>query len=335
MKPTSMSAPRFGSFLGPVMREQVVLMQAMGYVYTTQEKRFLRLDRFLQGRPDLAGARLPVLIREWAKTRSGPQQALECHLTGRALFRALSRMDPTVENIPWDRGIKREAHRRHRRPYIFSEEEIRCLLKTALSFASQQSSLRPRTAYMMLVLGYCAGLRISEIVKLDVGDFHVDDRILEIRGTKFFKSRHLPLSGSVCAALCSYLDLRKQTGGPINPAAPLLWHSESVARYSYGMARTLLIPILRRAGLKPLRGRVGARIHDLRHAFVVNRMLAWYREGINPQSRLPYLATYLGHKDINSTLVYLTISQELLQEASERFRLRCARILQSSIGGNA
>ena len=49
-------------------------------------------------------------------------------------------------------------------------------------------------------------------------------------------------------------------------------------------------------------------------------MLAWYREGINPQSRLPYLATYLGHRDIHSTLVYLTITQELLREASARFR---------------
>jgi len=49
-------------------------------------------------------------------------------------------------------------------------------------------------------------------------------------------------------------------------------------------------------------------------------MLGWYREGINPQARLPYLATYLGHKDINSTLVYLTVTQELLQLASQRFR---------------
>ena len=53
---------------------------------------------------------------------------------------------------------------------------------------------------------------------------------------------------------------------------------------------------------------------------VVNRMLTWYRQGVNPQARLPYLATYLGHKDINSTLVYLTVTQELLQQASERFR---------------
>jgi integrase/recombinase XerD len=67
----------------------------------------------------------------------------------------------------------------------------------------------------------------------------------------------------------------------------------------------------------------------------VNRMLAWYREGINPQPRLPYLATYLGHKDINSTLVYLTITQELLQQASERFRVVGVRVLRASTGGKA
>jgi integrase/recombinase XerD len=68
----------------------------------------------------------------------------------------------------------------------------------------------------------------------------------------------------------------------------------------------------------------------------VNRMLAWYREGINPQSRLPYLATYLGHKDINSTLVYLTVTQELLQEANARFRVRGVLVLQDSAErGNA
>jgi integrase/recombinase XerD len=35
-------------------------------------------------------------------------------------------------------------------------------------------------------------------------------------------------------------------------------------------------------------------------------MLVWYRAGINPQERLPFLATSLGHRDIHSTLVYLT-----------------------------
>jgi integrase len=62
-------------------------------------------------------------------------------------------------------------------------------------------------------------------------------------------------------------------------------------------------------------------------------MVAWYREGINPQSRLPYLATYLGHKDINSTLVYLTITQELQQLANERFRQYGASTVYAETGG--
>ena len=49
-------------------------------------------------------------------------------------------------------------------------------------------------------------------------------------------------------------------------------------------------------------------------------MTQWYQRGINPQSRLQHLATYLGHRDIHSTLVYLTITQELLQQANQRFR---------------
>jgi hypothetical protein len=37
--------PRFGSILGPVMRDHVMLMQAMGYRYNNQEERLLRLPR--------------------------------------------------------------------------------------------------------------------------------------------------------------------------------------------------------------------------------------------------------------------------------------------------
>jgi integrase len=99
------------------------------------------------------------------------------------------------------------------------------------------------------------------------------------------------------------------------------------------MAGKLLVRVLRRAGVKPENGKIGPRIHDLRHSFVFNRMLTWYREGVNPESRLPYLATYLGHKDINSTLVYLTITQELLQHASERFRQLGAGAVCTPDGG--
>ncbi len=59
-------------------------------------------------------------------------------------------------------------------------------------------------------------------------------------------------------------------------------------------------------------------------------MRDWYKSGINPQSKLLYLAKYLGHKDIRSTLVYLNITPELLQEAGESFRKNGATALRSS-----
>jgi site-specific recombinase XerD len=184
----------------------------------------------------------------------------------------------------------------------------------------------------MLVLAYCAGLRMGEIVHLVIGDVRLEEGLIEIRDTKFFKSRRLPLTSSVLEALRAYLRARLQTGANTAADSPLFWHDKN--GYAYITANHLLRRVLRKAGLKPNAGRVGPRIHDLRHTFVVHRMLAWYREGADVQARLPYLWTYLGHRDLHSTIVYLTVTQELLQEASERFRKLGASLLQAN-GGRA
>lgn len=319
--------PPFGSFLGPRMLEHVTLMRSMGHRYDVYADRLRRFDKFLQGRPDLVDEPLPVLIATWRQTDNGLQHALESQQVGRILSKAWRRFNPTIALMPIDPQLERRVRERHRRPYIYSEDEVRRLLVTARSFPSPLAPLRPLSLYTMFVLAYCAGLRLSEIVHLDVGDVNIDDGTIEIRCTKFFKSRRLPLASSVMDALKSYLDARQAAGAPSKPSAGLFWHQQAAGRYSTVMAGKLLVRVLRRAGLKTGNGKSGPRIHDLRHAFVVNRMLAWYRSGINPQSKLPYLATYLGHKDINSTLIYLTITQELMRHASERFRVRGAQVL--------
>jgi integrase len=61
------------------------------------------------------------------------------------------------------------------------------------------------------------------------------------------------------------------------------------------------------------------RLHDLRHSAAVHRLVAWYQTGIDLQDLLPKLATYLGHVDLSSTQRYLTMTPELLREASLRF----------------
>jgi integrase len=61
------------------------------------------------------------------------------------------------------------------------------------------------------------------------------------------------------------------------------------------------------------------RIHDLRHSAAVHRVTSWYRAGADLNDLLPKLATYLGHKDLSGTQRYLTMTEELLAEASRRF----------------
>jgi integrase/recombinase XerD len=324
--------PRFASFLGGMIREHIELKRVLGFRYEKQAQGLLRFDRFLQGRPDLVGQPLPMLLQQWAAQCQTLQQTWVCELAGRQLAQAWRRLDPSAELPARDSRLQRLVKQQDRHPYIYTSQELRLLLDTAREFPSRGVPLRPLALYTMMVLAGCAGLRLGELARLDLGDVHLDTGELDIRQTKFFKSRTLPLADSVTAALREYLEARRRAGAPQDGRSALFWHRQAAGRYSRSRIEQLLVRVLRRAGLKPEPGRRGPRIHDLRHAFVVHRMLTWYRQGINPQARLPYLATYLGHKDINSTLVYLTVTQELLQHAGERFRGFVAHSLDRVVG---
>ncbi len=293
---------------------------------------FLRFDRFLQGHPELAEAPVAVMLQRWAAARSTLYHAADCERLGRALAKARRHLDPSVELPRPDRRPQQQVARQWRRPHIYSPEEVRLLLDTARAYPSPRAPLRPLSLYTMLALAYCAGLRLSEIARLDLDNVDLQAGTITIRETKFFKSRILPLAGSVVAALREYLEARRRAGAPQDPDSSLFWHDQGGARYVSQSIAWVLVDILRRAGLKPMRGKTGPRIHDLRHSMVVNRILAWYRAGINPQERLPYLATYLGHRDIHSTLVYITVTQDLLQQAGERFRTVGAHCLHVTEG---
>lgn len=312
--------PPFGSVLGDRMREHIALMRKRGYRYETQAAICLRFDRFLQGRLDLAGRPLEVMLQAWGEARTTPNHGAECEKLARMLDRARRHGDPTqAPRRPDHRPIKRVAEG-WRRPHIYSPEDVGRLLDIARSYPSPRAPSRPVNLYTMLVLLYCAGLRIGEVARLMLGDVDLRAGTIAIRETKFYKSRLLPLSGDAIAALDELLMARREARAQDHPAAKLFWHDQGGTGYVRATIADMLVDILRMAGIKPAKGKIGPRIHDLRHTFVVHRILEWYREGVDVQERLPFLATYLGHRDINSTLVYITVTQELLQEAGERFR---------------
>lgn len=323
---------QWGSALGPLMREYIGRMRSLGYRYDTREREMRRFDRFLQRRPDLAGKPLRAIIEAWQTSRPGLRHRLIAQRCGRALSQTLRRRDETVPILPIEVGLNRRVVEAQRKPHVYTEREIARLFAAARSFRARNNPLRPMMVYTMLALTYCAGLRIGELAALKLRDLDLERKIIEIRETKFFKTRRLPLAPKVVALVSRYLKARAATGAPTDPDAPLWWTLLRRKGYAYGQLEKLLTDVVRRAGLKPQRGCRGPRVHDLRHAFVAHRMLEWYRAGIEPQSRLPYLATYLGHKDIVSTLVYLNITPELLQQASERYRRRGAEALHTTGG---
>jgi integrase/recombinase XerD len=324
--------PPFGSILGDLMRNHIALMRARGYRYQAQARWFWRLDRFLQMHPELAGEPVSIMLQHWAAARSTANHAAECERVARALTKAQHRLDPDSKPRRPDPRPAQQVARQWRRPHIYSPEEVRRLLDIARTYPSPRAPLRPISLYTMLVLAYCAGLRLGELARLNLADVDLQVGTITIRETKFFKSRILPLADSALSALQEYLVARRKAKAPQGPDAGLFWHDRGNARYTSHSIAGSLVDILRRAGIKPPKGRTGPRIHDLRHSFVVNRILGWYRAGINPQDKLPFLATYLGHRDIHSTLVYITVTQELLQQANERFRTFGAHCLHTSEG---
>ena len=324
------SLPVFGSAIGPMMSQHVDLMRSLGYRYDHTEGMLRRFDRFLQGRPDLIGKPLPQLIDAWRQADTGLHRAHEAQQCGRILSKAQARLDPTAAIMATDPQLWRQIRASRRRPHIYTEEEVAKLLDVARHLPSRFSTLRTLSAYTMLLLTYCAGLRIREVVNLNLGDVDLEAGTIEIRNSKFFKSRRLPLPSGVVDALSSYMKERRKAGAPTLLEEGLFWHTQRRKRYSKRAAQELLVEVLRRSGIKHTRGRTGPRVHDLRHAMACNRMLSWYRQGINPQAQLAHLSTFMGHTDIRYTLTYLNVTPELAQIASERFRQHAGHVLRNT-----
>ncbi len=201
-------------------------------------------------------------------------------------------------------------------PYIYSREEIkRLLLATADRERCNLSSLTCRT---LLLLLYGTGVRISEALGLNVADVDLDSGILCIRESKFYKTRFVPTGSDLTRVLADYAT-RGHTFLPNRPEAPFLL-TQRGQRLSRAGAEYAFTQLRERAHVRREdNARYQPRLHDLRHSYAVTRLVSWYREGADVQRLLPQLATYLGHVHIAATQHYLTMTPELLRQASLRF----------------
>lgn len=211
------------------------------------------------------------------------------------------------------------SHYRRKSPYVFTSDQIRKLLNAANDLTPYHG-LRPRTYVTIFGLLAATGLRVSEAVGLQRDAVDFTRGLIEVRSTKFNKTRLVPVSESTVSALQSYASRRDELLP--RPITPWFFVAPRGGPIYLRPLRVVFIELSRQIGLRGATDHFGPRLHDLRHSFAVQALLRWYRAGQDVEQKLPQLSTYLGHSHPSDTYWYLSAVPELLAEAT--FRLEKA-----------
>ncbi|RUU77126.1 MULTISPECIES: tyrosine-type recombinase/integrase [unclassified Mesorhizobium] len=237
--------------------------RAMGHPY---KRGAIEIDCFLRfvGQHWDAAEPIPMAeaVRRWCGRLPGRKAVTLANEFGviRQLCLYRRRYDPTsyVPEHSWA-PVKESTFF----PYIFSQDEVRRILTVASVYegpAVWASMLRR----LVLVL-YCTGLRLGEAVRLKMADVDLERGTLTIRDSKR-RTRIVPMRDDLVEELRRYIDDRRQLLVDQRCEDPqALFVRRNGMPLTTAAASDAIRRILRRLGIKPAHGRVGARPYEFRH----------------------------------------------------------------------
>jgi integrase len=230
------------------------------------------------------------------------------------LARFLHAEDPAHEVLPVNPF---PAPRGRPVPYIYAPAELAQLVAAAGRLRLTYPLRRPVYGTLLGLLA-ATGLRVSEALDLRFRDVRPDG-VLQIRRTKFGKSRLVPLHPTARAALGRYLGVRGRLAVPDDH----VFLSAGNRRIAASTVNATFRQVLRLAGIAPGRPRP-PRLHDMRHTFATRALeqCPTRREAV--ARHFVALATYLGHADIAHTYWYLEATPELLTDIAAAAEAWCA-----------
>jgi integrase len=201
-----------------------------------------------------------------------------------------------------------------RLPFLFDRSQALQLLQAAAALPDNSRARgRGATYHAIFALCYGLGLRAGEACGLSTDDVDNERQLLVVRGGKFGKSRLVPHGPRVAELLAIYMErhVHRSEGPLFSFDAWRSIHPCTASQTFHPLMGELAFPVP--DGVSP------PVLHSLRHSFAVACLLRWYREGVDPQTRLYRLSTFMGHVAPASTAVYLTITPQLLEQANRRF----------------
>jgi integrase/recombinase XerC len=175
-------------------------------------------------------------------------------------------------------------------PSVLSVDDAFSLMKAPSG--SQPKDKRDRA---ILELLYGTGLRVGELVSLDIGDINSSCEIRVVG--KGNKTRILPVASKAQTALSSYVDVRQQMAKQINDEA-LFLNNRGKRLTSRGVQRLLKQAVLSIAGAS------GVTPHSLRHTFATHLL----ESGADLRS----IQELLGHSSLSTTQRYLHMDLDRL-----------------------
>ena len=304
--------------LAQVVTAYITLKQSMGMHFHTEAASLKAFCRSL-GEIDIREVQPQPVLAFLSGKSKGPVTAT-WHLKFKILngFYRFALRRGYVDSCPLPRTLPKCPP--PLKPYIYTLQDLRRLLDATDSLRTRMSPLQATTMRTLFLLLYATGLRISEALSLTLADVQLEESLLLIRDSKFYKTRWVPTGSHLTLQLEAYAKQRGQLPLPQGKESAFFCTRTGRA-LSYGRATDLFRRLRSRGGIRrEARARYQPRISDFRHTFAVHRLVSWYRQGADVQRLLPHLSTYLGHVKIEHTQRYLSMTPELLTEASKRFQ---------------
>ncbi|ACA39305.1 site-specific tyrosine recombinase XerD [Lysinibacillus sphaericus] len=188
-------------------------------------------------------------------------------------------------------------------PNILSIEEIEALLT-----APNRSKPQGIRDLAMLELLYGSGMRISELIALDLADLHLTMGFVRVFG-KGGKERIIPLGKSALSAISTYLNnARGQLQGKY-PKTDAFFINQRGKRLTRQGCWKLMKEHALKAGIQH-----ELTPHTLRHSFATHL--------VENGADLRAVQEMLGHADISTTQIYTHISKTRLSEVYKQFHPR-------------
>jgi site-specific recombinase XerD len=193
-------------------------------------------------------------------------------------------------------------------PFIFSKEQIDLLCNIIDNHKFGSKYLNERKIFSTLIrLLYGCGLRISEALSLKVSEINFTNSIIHIVSSKNNCSRIVCMSDSLSNYIKKYIYTYKLH------ASDLLFPNPYGKKYSQSSVYKQFKKFFKLANIYTTKNAT-PRVHDLRHSYAVHALQKMVDAGMDTYCTLPFLSSFLGHVNIQSTEIYLRLVETNFKE---------------------